>query len=261
MRAQKFRELSGKKNQKVKVDTNSGKLTAFVDTKEIVVNPYNIELDSATAEVVASDVVETKVIRIAATESFHKLIRIPEEFDRDGLVKVTFAATTPVGTAWVADTATALGDIVVPTTGEDGLYFVATDVGVGDTKTHAATEPTWAGMEAGDTVVDDEVTWTAIDRAQAAFTITSKSFTDGSAIKQTGTDELLDSIYVYPADASDEEIATLQSVYVNASDLGWVEGGYYSVEITRTAIAYSADTYDRGGDVDLAGIIFTLPIK
>ena len=63
------------------------------------------------------------------------------------------------GTAWVADTATTLGDVVVPTAGkENGFRYEATAV-AGDTKTHATTEPTWPVIE-GATVVDDQVTWT-----------------------------------------------------------------------------------------------------
>jgi hypothetical protein len=63
------------------------------------------------------------------------------------------------GTAWVADTATTLGDVVVPTAGlENGFRYEATAV-AGDTKTHATTEPTWPIVE-GETVVDDQVTWT-----------------------------------------------------------------------------------------------------
>ena len=71
----------------------------------------------------------------------------------DGLYK------TMKGTAWVADTATTPGDVVVPTSGkENGFRYEATAV-AGDTKTHATTEPTWPTTEGG-TVVDDQVTWT-----------------------------------------------------------------------------------------------------
>jgi hypothetical protein len=71
----------------------------------------------------------------------------------DGLYK------TMKGTAWVADTATTVGDVVVPTAGlENGFRYEATEV-AGDTKTHATTEPTWPTTE-GATVVDDQVTWT-----------------------------------------------------------------------------------------------------
>jgi len=67
--------------------------------------------------------------------------------------------STMKGTAWVADTATTLGDVVVPTAGlENGFRYEATAV-AGDTKTHATTEPTWPTAE-GATVVDDQVTWT-----------------------------------------------------------------------------------------------------
>lgn len=261
MRKQKFPELFGQKGKKVKVVTDTGKLTAVDDSYEFLLNVYNVELDSATAAVVASDAVETKVLNFSATNSVHALVRTPDNMDPDGLVKVTFAAIPAAGTAWATDTVTALGDIVVPdSAGEDGLYFVATDIGAGDHKTHAATEPTWP-TTAGDTVVDDEVTWTAIESALCKFTITSKAFVDGTTIKQTGTSKALDTINVYPADGTDEEKASLQAVYVKASDLGWDAGSYYSVEITRTAIAYAADTYDYSNAVGIAGFIFTLPVE
>jgi hypothetical protein len=60
---------------------------------------------------------------------------------------------------WVADTATVLGTIRVPTTaGGNGFRYRASAV-AGDTKTAAVTEPTWP-TTIGDTVVDDQVTWT-----------------------------------------------------------------------------------------------------
>jgi len=62
-------------------------------------------------------------------------------------------------TAWVADTVTAVGDIVVPTEGlENGFRYECT-AAAGDKKTHGTTEPTWPTQE-GATVVDDQVTWT-----------------------------------------------------------------------------------------------------
>ena len=66
---------------------------------------------------------------------------------------------TMKGTAWVADTVTTLGDVVVPTAGkENGFRYEATAV-AGDLKTHATTEPVWPTAE-GATIVDDQVTWT-----------------------------------------------------------------------------------------------------
>jgi hypothetical protein len=63
------------------------------------------------------------------------------------------------GTAWTADTAMEIGDIVVPTAGkENGFRYECTAV-AGDQKTHATTEPTWPTIE-GATVGDDQVTWT-----------------------------------------------------------------------------------------------------
>ena len=56
-------------------------------------------------------------------------------------------------TAWVASTAYALGDIVVPTT-SNGFWYECTTAG-----TSAAGEPTWPTTE-GDTVADNTATWT-----------------------------------------------------------------------------------------------------
>jgi len=63
-------------------------------------------------------------------------------------------AICPTPADWVADTAYALGDYVVPTTWNDWRY----ECTVAGTS-HATTEPTWPTTE-GATVVDNEVTWT-----------------------------------------------------------------------------------------------------
>jgi hypothetical protein len=63
---------------------------------------------------------------------------------------------TMKGTAWVAATAKALGDMVVPTAGkENGFRYECTTAGT----THATTEPTWNLTEGG-TTTDNTVTWT-----------------------------------------------------------------------------------------------------
>jgi hypothetical protein len=89
------------------------------------------------------------------------------------------------GTAWVADTATTLGDVVVPTAGlENGFRYEATAV-AGDTKTHATTEPTWPTAE-GETVVDDQVTWTCrLGNHQG-------SGANGATLSLTSLDKLID---------------------------------------------------------------------
>ena len=68
----------------------------------------------------------------------------------DGLHK------TMKGTAWVANTAYALGDVVVPTAGlENGFRYECTTAGT----SHATTEPTWKTTE-GETNTDGTVVWT-----------------------------------------------------------------------------------------------------
>jgi len=66
---------------------------------------------------------------------------------------------TMKGTAWTADTAMDVGDIVVPTAGKENGFRYECTAAAGDKKTHATTEPTWPTAE-GATVVDDQVTWT-----------------------------------------------------------------------------------------------------
>ena len=71
-------------------------------------------------------------------------------------------------TGWVADTVTAVGDFIRPTT-PDGTVMICTAI-AGDFKTDASTEPTWPAE--GSTVVDDQVTWRKMRREKidVAFT-------------------------------------------------------------------------------------------
>jgi hypothetical protein len=63
---------------------------------------------------------------------------------------------TMKGTAWVAATAYALADVVVPTAGkENGYRYECTTAGT----SHATTEPTWPTQE-GATVTDGTAVWT-----------------------------------------------------------------------------------------------------
>ena len=61
-------------------------------------------------------------------------------------------------TGWAADTATSVGDRVVPSTESVYLTYRCT-AAAGDTKT-GASEPAWPTTP-GETVVDDQVTWVA----------------------------------------------------------------------------------------------------
>jgi hypothetical protein len=89
------------------------------------------------------------------------------------------------GTAWTADTAMDVGDIVVPTAGlENGFRYECTAV-AGDQKTHATTEPTWPTTE-GATVVDDQVTWTC------RYGNHLGSGANGATLALTSMDKLID---------------------------------------------------------------------
>jgi hypothetical protein len=94
----------------------------------------------------------------------------------DGLYK------TMKGTAWTADTAYSLGDIVVPTAGlENGFRYECTTAGT----SHATTEPTWPTTE-GETVVDGTVTWTC------RFGNHLGSGVNGATLAFSALDELID---------------------------------------------------------------------
>ena len=99
--------------------------------------------------------------------------------------KPTGLYSTLKGTAWTADTEMAVGDIVVPTAGlENGFRYECT-AAAGDKKTHATTEPTWPTTE-GETVVDDQVTWTC------RFGNHLGSGVNGATLAFSALDELID---------------------------------------------------------------------
>ena len=92
-------------------------------------------------------------------------------------------ALTIQGGTWVAETAYAVGDVVI-VAGSPAQAHVCTVAGLTDTS-----EPTWAS--GGGTVVDDEVTWRHLGpEALADGTDFEKDLTDGAevAIVASGTD-------------------------------------------------------------------------
>lgn len=68
---------------------------------------------------------------------------------------------------WVASTAYALGDVVIPTT-PDGYRYECTTAGTSD-----STEPSWPGAGIGSTVADNTVVWTLVaeDRPTTEITL------------------------------------------------------------------------------------------
>jgi len=94
----------------------------------------------------------------------------------DGLYK------TMKGTAWEANTAYSLGDVVVPTAGlENGFRYECTTAGT----SHATTEPTWPTAE-GDTVTDGTVVWTCRPGNHLG------SGANGATLAFTAVDQLID---------------------------------------------------------------------
>jgi hypothetical protein len=86
------------------------------------------------------------------------------------------------GTAWTADTAYSLGDVVVPSAGlENGFRYECTTAGT----SHATTEPTWPTTE-GETVLDGTVTWTC------RFGNHLGSGANGATLALTKLDQLID---------------------------------------------------------------------
>jgi len=92
---------------------------------------------------------------------------------------------TMKGTAWTADTAMDVGDIVVPTAGKENGFRYECTAAAGDKKTHATTEPTWPTTE-GATVVDDQVTWTCRYGNHLGMAV------NGATLSLTKMDQLID---------------------------------------------------------------------
>ncbi|MFA4845067.1 MAG: hypothetical protein WC654_00725 [Patescibacteria group bacterium] len=61
-------------------------------------------------------------------------------------------------TAWAADTVIAAGETRKATVWDGFIYRCSARAG--DFKTHATDEPVWAGIDVGETIVDDQITWT-----------------------------------------------------------------------------------------------------
>ena len=68
---------------------------------------------------------------------------------------------------WVADHIMAVGESVVAVAPDGYIYRVIAIAG--DFKTHAATEPNWAGIAVNATIVDDQVTWKKEQHALEGF--------------------------------------------------------------------------------------------
>lgn len=99
--------------------------------------------------------------------------------------KIAGFDTLPYVTAptWLANTVTALNYVVQPTSPHANKYIYKCTARSGTYKTHATTEPTWPTTP-GQTVVDNEVTWTCM--ANACMNLPSdhpyKDFEMGSII-------------------------------------------------------------------------------
>ncbi len=112
----------------------------------------------------------------------------------------TFTIGTPIpwtlDTAKTARTLTVIGSLVWPTA-RNGYVYEATTVG-GDTQTGATEPTTWPTIE-GETIVDDQVTWTTrredtINAGFAGFTVASEVFQNDKSVifLATGADRTID---------------------------------------------------------------------
>ncbi len=96
-------------------------------------------------------------VGISSYESAAGGVRIPHPSGQRNTWVIGTPIPWTVDTVKTARTLTAIGSLVWPTA-RNGYVYEAT-ARAGDFKTHAATEPTWPTLE-GETVVDDQVTWT-----------------------------------------------------------------------------------------------------
>lgn len=92
--------------------------------------------------------------QITTLSDAHHYNLLNQGWDNAKISDYTNRSITGSPTTWVASTAYALNDLVVPTTA-NGYYYKVTNAGGG---TSGASEPTWPTV-IGDTVVDNTITW------------------------------------------------------------------------------------------------------
>ena len=96
--------------------------------------------------------------RLAVLNRLMFLTKCVKRLEDDGEVHIFVPAVD--GPTWTVDTKQEVNDYVQPTTPNNNFRYRCSAV-AGDQKTAAVTEPTWPTV-AGNTVVDDQVTWLAV---------------------------------------------------------------------------------------------------
>ncbi|KKM01237.1 hypothetical protein LCGC14_1796470, partial [marine sediment metagenome] len=99
---------------------------------------------------------ETRLDKIKDLLAYTKCVA---RIEADGAIHILSPVTD--GETWAVDTLYYVNDYVQPTSPNNNFAYRCT-ASAGDNKSHAATEPTWP-TTAGGTVVDDQITWTAVD--------------------------------------------------------------------------------------------------
>ncbi len=123
--------------------------TATYDSEDSLIDSlvpadaFRISLNETRLEVINRLLVLTKCVKRVET---------------DGAVHIFVPAVD--GPTWTVDTKQEVNDYVQPTSPNNNFRYRCSAV-AGDQKTAAVTEPTWP-TTAGDTVVDDQVTWIAV---------------------------------------------------------------------------------------------------
>jgi len=125
-------------------------------------------------------------------------IGLPLMWSESDAAFIEFAANAD----WVADTVTAVGDVVKPTT-QNGYEYICTGIS-GDAKTHATTEPVWPTIP-GVLITDDVVIW----QCRAAYS--------GNGIDSPLSDGAHICVVIGPAEGAgfNYEDTTLSSTAVN----------------------------------------------
>jgi len=96
--------------------------------------------------------------RLDVVNRLMTLTKCAKRVEADGAVHIFVPAVD--GPTWTVDTKQEINDYVQPTTPNNNFRYRCSAV-AGDQKTAAVTEPTWPTV-AGNTVVDDQVTWLAV---------------------------------------------------------------------------------------------------
>jgi hypothetical protein len=158
--ARVFASINGGANNTL-IGAQSASAASFVLTTALNSSTGDIVADGPTMQA-SNDDANTVLDLSSQTSEWQNGRQLMAVEDSSGNMEIIFLNRLDLEaeTEWVADTLYNVNDIRVPTSANaTGLRYKATAV-AGDQRSDPTTEPTWP-TTVGETVVDDQVTWTA----------------------------------------------------------------------------------------------------